>query len=228
MCDVSITFEHRDVHAPMTLPSNSMVENLIIDGRINRILVIVMPWYVKFWTLLPCCTRPFKGLLRAFPACCTIHVIIESPSTIEFSLYLTIGHRDVDVEPPSHISILEALFLISKAMCIEWKNFFLPLFDFCSKNKSNFRFRPTRLSLNVRPGNGPSPIFGRSRGRGRRGRGGQQQHGEQQLESDIAESLRQRRLQNDGRSRSNARRFDHALPSASECQVYYVSGLTKQ
>ncbi len=106
MCDVSITIEHRHVHAPLRSPSNSMVKNSIIDGRIKRILAMVMAWYVKFWTLLPCCISPLKGLLRAFPACCTIHITIESPSTIEFSLYLIIDHSDVDVEPPSHISNL--------------------------------------------------------------------------------------------------------------------------
>ena len=42
MCDVSITIEHRDVHAPLSSPLNSMVKNSIIDGRINQILAIVM------------------------------------------------------------------------------------------------------------------------------------------------------------------------------------------
>ncbi len=105
MCDVSITIEHRDVHAPLTSPSNSMVKNSIIDGRINRILSIVMTWYVKFWTLLPCCTPPLKGLLRAFPAL-SDHTYPHR-ITIKFSLYLTINHCDVDVEPPSHISTNE-------------------------------------------------------------------------------------------------------------------------
>ena len=105
MCDASITIEHRDAIAPLPSPLNSIVKNLIIDGRINQILAIVKARYVKFLTLLPCCTPPLKGLIRAFPACCTIQITNESPSTVKFSLYPTIDHRNVDVEPPSHISI---------------------------------------------------------------------------------------------------------------------------